>query len=439
MATNAICPDVPGDDSGNGTNESCTLLGCDASTAAPIALAENASSRAARLSVMGGSGSLLLLLPLLVMWASSGQARLPLIGEERHIRLQGAAAIPPPRSAIQHGCTTAANDSTCGFHVRWAMQQGIIAEPDWYPGLSKDSSFEAFQALLHERGQHHCPKPCHAEVMQMMKAAPSKTTHTTDPPKRCGNDGRATIASRVSCFFCFSAMIPNSSEEALIKAQLDMQTSIFACESWAVVSSDHRWLGQHNGQDVFTTVVRHPMTCRKGHYGVGGAKTNGYLNSGFFMAVWNLLIDEGRPWGFDYTAKVDPDAVFFPDRLSGHVDKYKSKAVYLLNCNKWSSPKLYGSLEVFSEKALQKFSAGREQCKGKLKWQVWGEDQFMQECMALLQVQGQGDFVLVGDANCGGGSCSDQYRVAFHGFKTVDGYKNCVAWAGYNTGKNPYK
>jgi len=298
------------------------------------------------------------------------------------------------------------------------MQKGIIAHPDWYSGLSKDSGFETFQALLYERRLHNCPKPCHAKAVQNVKTAPVPRGHAS---------------------FCFSAMIPKSSEEALIKAQLDMQTSIFACDSWAVVSSEHRWLGRHSGQDLFTTVVRHSMNCKKGHYGLDGAQTNGYLNSEFFMAVWDLLIDDGRPWGFDFTAKVDPDAVFFPDRLASHVGKYSGQVVYLLNCNKWSSPRLYGSLEVFTEKALQVFSTGREKCKDGLNWRGWGEDQFMQECMALLQVQGQSDPVLVGDANCGGGSCSDQYRVAFHGFKTVDGYKNCVRWAGHSIGNPPYK
>jgi len=234
-------------------------------------------------------------------------------------------------------------------------------------------------------------------------------------------------------------MIPNSGEEGLIKAQLDIQTSIFACQSWAVICSERRWLGRHQGRDFFTTKVQHPMTCKKGHYGVDGAETNGYLNSGFFMAVWNLLVDDGRPWGYDFTAKVDPDAVFFPDRLGGHVGSYVGQAVYLLNCNKWSAPKLYGSLEVFSEQALRIYSAGRDRCKSELNWRGWGEDQFMQECMTLLKVQGRGDFQLVGDSNCGGGSCSDKYRVAFHGFKTVDGYKDCVGWAGHSTASAVYQ
>jgi len=432
----AIRPSVHSHYLGDAASESCSLLGGDADIAAPTTRVENRCSRAARAFAVGGSG-LFLLLPLLALWASSGPVGVPLTGQERHIKLQGAAAIPPTTSATQHGCSTAARNSTCGVNVRWAMQQGIDEQPSWYKGLSKDSSFEAFQALLHERGQHKCPKPCHVNSKQKVKTTPSTTTKMKAPPARCGKDGMA--APKEPCFFCFSAMIPKSSEEALIKAQLVMQTSIFACDSWAVVSSDHRWLGKEGDQDLFTTVVNHPMTCKKGHYGQDGAETNGYLNSGFFMAVWNLLMDDGRPWGFDFSAKVDPDAVFLPDRLASHVGKYRGQAVYILNCNKWSAPRLYGSLEVFSEKALQMFSAGRERCKKELKWRGWGEDQFMQECMTLLGVQGQGDFGLVGDANCGGGSCSDQYRVAFHGFKTVDGYKNCVGWAGHSTGPLAYK
>jgi len=40
------------------------------------------------------------------------------------------------------------------------MQTGIKQNPAWYSGLSQSSSFEAFQALLHQRMDYECPRPC---------------------------------------------------------------------------------------------------------------------------------------------------------------------------------------------------------------------------------------------------------------------------------------
>jgi len=57
-------------------------------------------------------------------------------------------------------CHTALPGENCHSAVTWAMQKGIHTNPDWYPGLTASSSFEQFQVLLHLRGYHRCPAPC---------------------------------------------------------------------------------------------------------------------------------------------------------------------------------------------------------------------------------------------------------------------------------------
>merc|ERR1719330_1320322 len=40
------------------------------------------------------------------------------------------------------------------------MQYGITSHPEWYPGLAQNSSFEKFQAHLHNINHGNCPEPC---------------------------------------------------------------------------------------------------------------------------------------------------------------------------------------------------------------------------------------------------------------------------------------
>jgi len=242
--------------------------------------------------------------------------------------------------------------------------------------------------------------------------------------------GRAAGHTQGPSLFCFSVMMPRSPEEKLLTAQAQRRLSIFDCDAWAVLSSERRWLAKHAGTDFWSSSVPIELTGVKGVYGVNGSKTNGYLNAGVFRDIWEVLLSDGGIWSYDFTVKVDPDAVFFPRRLYEHIGTFVGKPVYFTNCNKWSSgPKLYGSLEIFSKQAVGAYKEGRSKCSHSLAWQGWGEDQYMQECMDLLKVPAYGDFKLVGDAHCMAGSCTDVDRVAFHGFKTVADYLQCVGWA----------
>jgi len=57
-------------------------------------------------------------------------------------------------------CHTAEEEEPCHEAVTWAKEHGIAAHPEWYPELTKDSSFEEFQDHLHDGGFKNCPRPC---------------------------------------------------------------------------------------------------------------------------------------------------------------------------------------------------------------------------------------------------------------------------------------
>jgi len=58
-------------------------------------------------------------------------------------------------------CRKAKRGETCYVDVVWSMHEGIHEHPDWYPGLTSQSSFEEFQFVLNVTGgESKCPKPC---------------------------------------------------------------------------------------------------------------------------------------------------------------------------------------------------------------------------------------------------------------------------------------
>jgi len=74
-------------------------------------------------------------------------------------------------------CRTVRKGDGCFEHVRWAMTTGISFQPSWYSGLTRQSTFEDFQMLLHLRKQHGCPAPC--------QNLPPSFCHTSRPGEEC--------------------------------------------------------------------------------------------------------------------------------------------------------------------------------------------------------------------------------------------------------------
>merc|ERR1719446_347023 len=89
-----------------------------------------------------------------------------------------------------------------------------------------------------------------------------------------------------------------------------------------------------------------------------GGKFHTALNTPVFQHYWSHLIKDGRAFKHDWTIKVDPDCVFFPDRLTEMLkNTYGAKgqpdhAVWLNNCQLG----LHGPIEVFNAKALRVYA-----------------------------------------------------------------------------------
>merc|ERR1712190_326433 len=87
----------------------------------------------------------------------------------------------------------------------------------------------------------------------------------------------------------------------------------------------------------------------------------------------------------EWTVKVDPDAVFLPDRLHDQLKRaHGSDSVYLNNCDQG----LHGPIEIVSHAGMADFEAGIDKCVTELKheWGWQGEDVFLRHCLGILKV-----------------------------------------------------
>merc|ERR1712217_671241 len=198
------------------------------------------------------------------------------------------------------------------------------------------------------------------------------------------------------------------------------------CDGWGVYSNESITVGE----GLKTHVVNTSLKVKFG----GDSYTA--LNSWIFIAMWKKVIDLKVHKKYDWIVKVDPDAVFFADRLRTVVARHRN-AGYINNCQYG----LYGPIEVLSAKAVTALEMdyaaswdgkAPKQCVDTLHFGQWGEDFFLSRCLwQVLKVEGELDTTLMCEAHC---SCSDWYwcrngtdRVSFHPFKRVDMYKQCMA------------
>jgi len=225
---------------------------------------------------------------------------------------------------------------------------------------------------------------------------------------------------------CIELVLPYSYEIGLVSLQYDQKWSIFQCEKYAVYSSE--LLTLPNG--LTTRLVNTSQAAEMaGQWGTA-------LNTDVFMAVWRAVILDGDYLTVSWVIKVDPDTVWFPDRLRPLLLEQEAKnntegqGVYLNNCQQG----MHGPLEAFSQNAIRTLAQRSKQCfwdeNAWGNWQ-WGEDMWVDQCF-MKTVHERRVFIptLLVEAHCihwwGWESCQAVDRVAFHPFKELWRYKNCV-------------
>jgi hypothetical protein len=200
-------------------------------------------------------------------------------------------------------------------------------------------------------------------------------------------------------------------EPRLVAAQRRRGVSVFACDEFALFSN-----GGEIQMGPIRTVSLAAPTAAPGDPSNPGVTTSSWLNTGLFQRAWEALEADGRFRSHDWVIKVDPDTVFFPERLRTRLSWGTLKEpgqLFFLNCDKSFGGqgklehRLFGALEVFSRDAVDLFLESGTRCLDELHWRGWGEDYFMQVCLDLLGVVSADDFGMLADKRCEDAPCSE--------------------------------
>jgi len=297
-------------------------------------------------------------------------------------------------------------------------------------------------------------------------------------------------AQQVS-LFCFSLMMPFGYEPALLEAQKSRRVGIFDCDEYSVFSnmtdtlSDDsslkekveilpaslavvyggRWNTALN-TDIFNRVWL--QIVKLGRYRFHDWSVKADPDCVFFPARLKELLALTKPMSGVPRERTEPEHISCSacrmvghegDTCAAHVKSYQRQgrsctealelvareppqdcgctcddmaceepeeaAMYLNNC-KWG---LHGPLEVLSRRAVAAYVSGLPQCT-QMRQNPWGEDKFMDSCMAQLGVVRTNQYRLLSETACGEhpAPCGSA-DVAFHPFKSIQSYFSCWGFA----------
>jgi len=268
--------------------------------------------------------------------------------------------------------------------------------------------------------------PWDCELLEPDEPAPTEfptvTTTTMDPMLN-------------PTFWCFSLMLPKGYEVSLLTRQATEAVGIFRCEGHAVFSSEVIEL-RPAPERIATIPIEGGLKCD-----IGGVYHTA-LNSDIFVRVWEKVFSLRSFQSYEWTVKVDPDAVFLPDRLRQHVSRYlylsrtspalyPGDRVFLNNCKDG----LHGPIEVVSRGGMEVFSEGIHRCRRHLQHEfaTYGEDVFLRHCLKLLEVSRGDDFGLLTEVACDPFPSQPMPcisgKVSFHPLKSPEAYFECLGQA----------
>jgi hypothetical protein len=221
-------------------------------------------------------------------------------------------------------------------------------------------------------------------------------------------------------------MLPYGIEVLLLRQQAEHGTGIFACEETTAFSSRSvRLSAKFYTEPLYNT----SLYCRRG--GTWGT----YLNTHIFQKIWMQIIYDGRYKFHDWSVKVDPDTVFFPNRLRDILrdPEFRESEIHngavVHNCGHG----LHGPIEVLSRRAMQVFGENMWDCGKKPQ-----EDFFLSECMDRLQARVHYRDDVLAESGCfleGKGMKDPKWQgcytahAAFHPFKSPEQQTECRAHA----------
>jgi len=210
--------------------------------------------------------------------------------------------------------------------------------------------------------------------------------------------------------FCFTIVTPHTHEPSLVQAQHKSGIGIFQCDGYLVFSG--RKFPRSVGADLET-----------------------FYEIDAFHRVWDDVLVDGRYRIFEWTVKLDPDTVFFPERLRHHLARLRPPAntsMYIKG-SPGAGPRwevgFAGPVQVFSEKALELYSLKKDLCFENLGHLTQeglrgGDHVYMRACMDAIGAGFMADPDLLVDRS-DPALCGNTSVVAFHAHKTLESWLGC--------------
>lgn len=283
---------------------------------------------------------------------------------------------------------------------------------------------------------HETKHRAHAVVVNKTntttQTSTSTATHTTTVTTTHTSTSTSTSTVRDPKLLCFTVMRAHSTDEvALMREQLARGSGIYNCDDWLVLSDTKMWLTPGPPVRLETTVISANLSA------TGDGVSTKYKNSKQFLRAWENIRENGKYKENDFIVKVDPDAVFFPERLKSHLKKHSgdwNKPKFFANCKTEDHPHfMFGAVELFSTTAAEAYFKHGDRCMKELKSEEMWEERFMSKCLRLLGVHMDTSLDLLQDEHCDGGRsvfpCTADDAVAFHPLRTPSEYFTCMQQA----------
>lgn len=226
---------------------------------------------------------------------------------------------------------------------------------------------------------------------------------------------------------CIAVMLPFGGEVALIRSQLAKNVGMFGCNGWNVYSNESVELSPGPPVRILAEVMHGSMQCPISH----ALALPAAMNSEIFYRFWRRVFWDRHYLFYDWTVKLDPDAVVLPDRLRAHVvNRNPDLPIYVNNCDEG----LHGPIEVISRKGMEIFGEGMTRCHDALlpEWMTYGEDVWLRRCFRIIGVSPQDDFGLLRERACRPYEWPKPCvtgAASFHPLKTPADYFACLAQA----------
>jgi len=253
-------------------------------------------------------------------------------------------------------------------------------------------------------------------------------------PGPVGERDRWTLEKRSEgpSMFCWALVLPRGEEPALLLRQLREGVGIFSCDAHLSVSNASLKIAFGSAANRLKTAVieAYLFTPLGGKYFTA-------LNSPVFIKAWHAVFQDGQYRNYDWTLKLDADAVFVPDRVRTLLGDHCSggrgdcRAKYLANFG----GDVHGPVEALSGQAMERYASGEARCRDQVDYSDKGEDWYLALCMDLLDIPGEEEPRLLSDWHLDQGfpSPCDTLHATFHPFKTWDYYSRCLCESGFAT------